>query len=90
MDMLPRMLQLARGYRNDTRKTTSFLSELRGVQINHRMQRYDIPNLGVLKPLMSPNEGGLDGMGGSLDVAYSQHFTWLRTSMFLTRYSIKS
>ena len=54
------------------------------------MQRYGIPNLGVLKPLMSPDEGRLDRMRDSLDAAYSQHFAWLRTSMLLTRYSIKS
>ena len=54
------------------------------------MQRYDVPNLGVLKALMPPDEGRLDGMRGSRDVAYSQHFAWLRTSVLLTRYSIAS
>ena len=57
----------------------------RDVQISNRMQRYDVPNLGVLKALMSPDEGRFDRMRRSTDVAYSHHLAWIRTSVLLTR-----
>ena len=86
MDMAPGMLQLVRGYGDDTRKAASLLRELKLRLIRNRTQCYVVPNLSVLKTLMSPDEGRLDRTRRSIDVACSHHLAWIRTRVLLTRY----